>query len=266
MTFGYDANIVQLWNSASANGLYDHGKSLEYHLAHARSESPHRPILFVAHSLGGLVCEQALLLSDATRRVDSIASNTIGVLFMGTPHYGSSLASLGSILAKFARTFRATNTEIVATVEHGSADLQRVGEEFQRMLHRPDIGKKVSLTCFYEELPMPALGKIVESESAILRGYSSCSIHADHRNMTKFSGTTDAGYEQARATLKRWIDAQQESEIHGRVHVEQHSPADQVEDQKSTTAPIFHNNGSVSGKNVLQNLQLNGDTNTLNFN
>ena len=84
--------------------------------------------------------------------------------------------------------------------------------------------------------------------------------------MTKFSGTTDAGYEQARATLKGWIDAQQESELYGRVNVEQPSPADQVVDQKSATAPIFHNYGSVSGRNVQQNLQLNGDTNTLNFN
>jgi hypothetical protein len=263
MTFGYDANVVRLWNTASANGLYDHGKSLEYHLDHVRSESSRRPILFVAHSLGGLVCEQALLLSDATRRVDSIANNTIGVLFMGTPHYGSSLASWGSVLAKLARTFRATNTEIVATVERGSADLQRVGEEFQRMLHRPDIG--IDAICFYEELPMPALGKIVESESAILRGYRSCSIHADHRNMTKFSGTTDAGYEQARATLKGWVDAPQEREIYGRVDVEQPSPADQVVDQKSASAPTFHSYGSVSGRNVLQNLQLNGDANTLNF-
>jgi protein SERAC1 len=264
MTFGYDANVVRLWNTASANGLYDHGKSLEYHLDHVRSKSPRRPILFVAHSLGGLVCEQALLLSDATRRVDSITNNTIGVLFMGTPHYGSSLASWGSILAKFSRTFRATNTEIVGTVERGSADLQRVGEEFQRMLHRQDI--VIDIVCVYEELPMPILGKIVESESAILRGYRSCSIHADHRNMTKFSGTADAGYEQARATLKRWIDTQQESEVHGRVDEEQPGPADQVEDQRSATAPIFHNNGSVSGRSVLQNLQLNGDTNTLNFN
>src|ERR1700743_344192 len=85
MTFGYDANVVRLWNTASANGLHDHGQSLEYHLDHVRLECSRRPILFITHSLGGLVCEQALLLSDATRRVDSIANSTIGILFMGTP-------------------------------------------------------------------------------------------------------------------------------------------------------------------------------------
>ena len=91
MTFGYDANVVRLWNTAGSNGLYDHGKSLEFQLDHIRSKNPRRPVLFVAHSLGGLVCEQALLLSDATREPNSIANNTVGIVFMGTPHYGSSI-------------------------------------------------------------------------------------------------------------------------------------------------------------------------------
>jgi hypothetical protein len=51
-----------------------------------------------------------------------------------------------------------------------------------------------------------SVGKVVESESAILAGYDNCSINADHRNMTKFTGRADEGYGQVRAVLKRWID------------------------------------------------------------
>ncbi|OCK91501.1 uncharacterized protein K441DRAFT_574873 [Cenococcum geophilum 1.58] len=48
---------------------------------------------------------------------------------------------------------------------------------------------------------MPIVGKIVKSELAILRGYKSCSINADYRNMTKFAGDADNGFILVRATL-----------------------------------------------------------------
>ena len=60
MTFGYDASVVGLVNTAGSNTLRDHGKSLATDLAmrRARSGSTTRPLIFVAHSLGGLVVEQ----------------------------------------------------------------------------------------------------------------------------------------------------------------------------------------------------------------
>ena len=118
---------------------------------------------------------------------------------MGTPHYRSSLASWGSFLTTFSSNFRATNREIVATLDQGATDLRRIGEEFQQMLLRSDIN--IQIIYFYKELQMPIVGKIVKSESAVLRGYKSYSINADHRNMTKFAGDADNGFVLVRATL-----------------------------------------------------------------
>ena len=60
MTFGYDADVVGIVKTAGSNTLRDHGKSLANDLAmrRARSNSIMRPLIFVAHSLGGLVVEQ----------------------------------------------------------------------------------------------------------------------------------------------------------------------------------------------------------------
>ena len=64
MTFGYDVDIVRFWTIASSNRLDDHDKSLAYALLDQREQVGRRPIVFVAHSLGGLVCEEALNLSN----------------------------------------------------------------------------------------------------------------------------------------------------------------------------------------------------------
>jgi hypothetical protein len=65
MTFGYDADVVRFWTLASSNRVDDHGKSLVYALLDQLEQFGQRPIVFVAHSLGGLVCEEALNLSDS---------------------------------------------------------------------------------------------------------------------------------------------------------------------------------------------------------
>ncbi|KAF2205149.1 hypothetical protein GQ43DRAFT_453291 [Delitschia confertaspora ATCC 74209] len=182
MTLGYDADVVHFWTIASSNQLDDHGKSLVYRYAllDQREEVGQRPIIFIAHSLGGLVCEEALNLS------------------------GSYLASWASTLAKYVSVFRGTNQEILKTLQPGSSDLQRAAEDFQYMLRRDEI--KIEVFCFYEAVMMNGqVGKIVESESAIMAGYKICSINADHRNMTKFTGKTNAGYGQVRGILNRWI-------------------------------------------------------------
>jgi hypothetical protein len=61
-----------------------------------------RPLLFVCHSLGGLLAKQLLRKSSDSPdpRARQVANRTRAVLFLATPHTGAALASL-------ANTFRA---------------------------------------------------------------------------------------------------------------------------------------------------------------
>ncbi|KAG8411882.1 hypothetical protein J3458_015177 [Metarhizium acridum] len=64
--------------------------------------------------------------------------------------------------------------------------------------------RDLKVTCFYEELPMPVVGKVVPKNSATLEGYNAISIHANHSDMVKFSSEDDNGYRRVLGELDRW--------------------------------------------------------------
>ena len=59
ITWGYKADIAS-FTSLSTNRVVDHAKSLSVALNHLRNtdESRKRPVIFIAHSLGGIICAQ----------------------------------------------------------------------------------------------------------------------------------------------------------------------------------------------------------------
>jgi protein SERAC1 len=265
MIFGYDADVVRFWTIPTSNQLSDHGKSLAYALLDQQIQTQSRPVIFVAHSLGGLVCEEALVLSDKREDLQSILANTLGVIFMGTPHVGSYLARWGVTVAKYVNIFRGTNRDILKNLQPGSSDLQRVEEDFQHMLRRDKV--KLKIFCFYEALKMnDTVGKIVENWSAILSAYDNNSINADHRNMTKFNGRTDAGYGQVRGVLSRWIQEYEKDGIPSqttKLLPNSDGHGDDSQGGACSKGGVFFY-GPISGHNVVPGTM--GDTVNFNFN
>lgn len=76
--------------------IYQHAQSLVTNLAMERKneEVSDHPIIFVAHSLGGILVKRALELSNdlTSRHADdnrSVYIATYGIIFLGTPHTGA---------------------------------------------------------------------------------------------------------------------------------------------------------------------------------
>ena len=130
------------------------------------------------------------------------------------------------------------------------------------MLLRDDI--KLKVYCFYEALKMnDTVGKIVERESAILPAYDNCSINADHRNMTKFTGRADAGYCQVRGVLERWIQEYESHRLDASEPAKASMDGGSVRKGASYNGPVF--NGSISGRYVISGTQITGGTANFNF-
>ncbi|MCJ1465148.1 hypothetical protein MMC07_003764 [Pseudocyphellaria aurata] len=202
----YDADVFKKWinHHASGNRLFAHGSNVCERLAghRARTGTQRRPLIFIGHSLGGLVIQRALLHSDESPDVlyNDIVDSTAGVIFLGTPHRGSTLANWGGLGADFAHIVKDINQAIVDLLKPSSEILFQLRDSFMKLVIKRAREPKNALRikCYFEELGMTLIGKIVTEESAIFEGYPFGSIHADHVKMTKFArqnGLVDQGYE-----------------------------------------------------------------------
>ncbi|OAT03233.1 uncharacterized protein BDCG_17994 [Blastomyces dermatitidis ER-3] len=84
---GYHTPPVSKW------GVDDElaGSDLAEHLAQLSTEFPQRPIIFIAHSLGGVLLKKALFLVHQNLqdpRFKLVVGCLSGILFLGTPHGG----------------------------------------------------------------------------------------------------------------------------------------------------------------------------------
>ena len=173
LSFGYDADIVNLWNPASNNQLSNHAEKMVSDLVRLRerTDTQTRTVLFVAHSLGGLVTKQALIHSRNNHEqfLRQIEANTIGIVFLGVPHFGADLASWGSFVAQTVRLFKQANKDIVRILEPGSEVLRSLGTGFHNILEfRKKEQSEIWITCFYEELPVKGIGEVLRSIDLIV--------------------------------------------------------------------------------------------------
>ena len=119
-----------------------------------------RKIIFVAHSLGGLVAQDALCSSKASpeRHLQQVGSSTSGVIFLGTPHCGSDHAAWGALGATIAKPFKRANSNIVSVLKSNSETLARIQDGFRTILR--ERNDDLTVACFYEELPAPVGGMV----------------------------------------------------------------------------------------------------------
>lgn len=208
LAYGYDAYIVRK-SVAGSNRLIDHAKNLLNDLTadRTRCSASSRPIIFIAHSLGGLVCKEAILRSrnhpDAHLR--SVFDCVKGIIFMGTPHKGSWMSDWAKIPAGALGLVKSTNKSLLKILETDNQLLESVQVRFLEMIRElRESGRRLEVTCFFEELPLPMVGKVVSKESATLEGYNEISIHATHRDMVKFYSVEDSGFKRLLGELVRW--------------------------------------------------------------
>lgn len=166
--------------------------------------------------------KQALVTAKqrSEQHLQDIVNFTRGVIFLGTPHHGSSLAKIGELVSRSVGLIKETNSDIVQVLTRDSEVLARIQDSFQALLmtRRKDEATMIEITCFYEELPTKKFGVIVPKHSAILPGHISIGIHKNHAEMTKFSNSEEPGFVAICGELKRWMKRIQQTQSTPKKH------------------------------------------------
>ena len=213
LTWGYDVQLKHMLTSTSKDSIFHHAGVLLSDLALLRTSSAdkQRNLIFIAHSLGGIVVKDALSRSrNETTWINEILPATIGVIFLGTPHHGSKKASLAKQVMILAKIFyQDTDTKIIRALEEKSDVLERVTRGFGQVLS----AGKIKVHSFQEADKTNGV-MIVEAHSSKI-GYldeTTGTIHADHRKMARFCSDDDTGFQSVVAVLRRWMEEPNQSE------------------------------------------------------
>lgn len=112
--------------------------------------------------LGQALLYSAESTSSQLMHLKSIADSTRGVLFLGTPHAGSSKAQWGYIAASFLSSIRQTNKELLKRLKTDDPRLIHLQDRFANFLHtREQCGPMLHITCAFEERPLAGVGKVI---------------------------------------------------------------------------------------------------------
>ncbi|POS72340.1 hypothetical protein DHEL01_v209267 [Diaporthe helianthi] len=201
LTFGYDAN----WRGASrsVSNISDFAKELLFEMRFAKGRSNEdlglgtRPIIFVVHSMGGLVVKKAFLLGLHDENYSKMVSAVSAIIFLSTPHRGSNLAeTLNRVLSA---SFQSPKS-FISDITKSSPAIEEINEQFRHHVSR------LSIWSFYETLSTsigPKKMMVLEKESSVL-GYPteiSRPLQADHHDVCKYASPADSNYISVRNAI-----------------------------------------------------------------
>ncbi|KAJ3527073.1 hypothetical protein NM688_g8176 [Phlebia brevispora] len=169
LTYGYNANVL---SDVSTGRLRSYAETFLENLKYERSSEAHRdrPLMLMAHYLGGLVIKQALIVANtrADRRYHEILESICGIIFFGIPHRGGNGVKSG------IHTFFETNK---TKIKAGPLTTKRI--------------------------------LVVDEQSAILgvARERKASVNADHSYICKFRGPSDGNYMSVHRVITELVNA-----------------------------------------------------------
>ncbi|KAG6977871.1 Vegetative incompatibility protein HET-E-1 [Fusarium oxysporum f. sp. conglutinans] len=223
MTFNYDSKWFM---NAPQQRLSNISDTLLVSLRNKRDkQATGRPLIFIGHSFGGNLIEQAIISASRQSGYLEIAESTVGVVFLGTPHRGSAAASWGVLITSLAPPQFTAEKRILKDLEEQSSSLTDRLHDFSRWL----FVESVPVVCFFEQLAtdyssrMGAMGQVipykelvVPETSACIDGHPKISLHADHFKINKFYGPDDPSFKLVYPEIERMARGAQDILNHHR--------------------------------------------------
>ena len=217
LVYGYDADTTAFTDGVSKDSIHNHAEHLVAVLCANRRihRAFDRPIIFIAHSLGGLVVKRALIYSSEirghhTHHLRSIYVCTYAILFLGTPHLGSYMAEWSLQLewicsAILPKKLIDSQPQLIQALKSNSETLMNIDRQFIQLICR------FRIYFFHEGKPTNLRGTlkhIVDENSASpnVPDVERASIQEDHIHMCKFEKQSSPGFELVGEAIQRYAE------------------------------------------------------------
>lgn len=150
----------------------------------------------------------AICSTSSSEDFEDILKSNAGVVFLGTPHRGSSAAGIGEIARKTASALLMdTNARLLDSLSLKNSDLERCQDIFSSLWLKYGFQVKT----FQEGLPLKLGIRLGQSKMVkVVPDISSClgdsreraeTLDADHRSMCRFSSAQDPNFRKVTAEL-----------------------------------------------------------------
>ena len=139
LIFGYNSSIL---SSASSANVTSHARTLCDRLKNKRLEQReiHRPILFIAHSLGGLLVKQALVEARIDPSYKCLKASTKGLAFFATPHRGGEGAGVAEAAANVCSAFTGQpRNKLLESLKSKSLITELSSDQFRHQLNDYEV-------------------------------------------------------------------------------------------------------------------------------
>ncbi|CAG7852864.1 SubName: Full=Uncharacterized protein {ECO:0000313/EMBL:CCA76038.1}; Flags: Fragment [Serendipita indica DSM 11827] len=199
LTYGYDADTHST-ECVSTQTMRRHAVGLAQAILRKRKDAPRRPIIFVAHDLGGIILKWALVICnnedlESKGGLRNILVSTHSILFFGTPHSGVEDTLLKKIVRLAAPCMESTEV-IVKNLHAHSDELENIQSLYLT------ASKKINSVFFCEEYSTGAEEQQthlnVPYHSAVITGDQNAIavvLHSDHQNLVKFQTEENEDYQ-----------------------------------------------------------------------
>ncbi|MCJ1348649.1 hypothetical protein MMC31_006882, partial [Peltigera leucophlebia] len=216
LVYGYDADVTSFTgDGVSRDKIHNHAENLVAGLVANRRmrKMTERPIVFIAHSLGGLVVKRALIYSagvkgNRTEHLRDVFVSTHGVLFLGTPHHGADIAKWGTRLEWIAsvvipKKIIDSSPDLVNALKKDNEVLIAIDRDFMQIINLFHV------YFFHEGKPTDVKGTmtfIVDETSAspTIQDVERGVIQASHSQMSKFDDDNSPGFELVYEAIQRY--------------------------------------------------------------
>ncbi|KAM0083609.1 hypothetical protein ACKRZS_004194 [Fusarium odoratissimum] len=184
MTFGYDSDLT---NRSTVMELENWAETLLQSLNEVRTgeKEKERPLLVVSHSLGGLVVRKAMARLHPTHNCQNIKLSQCGIVFLATPHSGSTKADWSNFLVATAHTIGGVRPETVKTLQAFNTASVWDTAAFLNIEPCPPF------RCFAEGLKMRVKGTnqhiVTQSSATLGKDQAHMVMGVDHSSICKFN-------------------------------------------------------------------------------